>query len=307
MYHITIRSSKTFLFVVALLVIIALTMQGQVRVVSLSPTMTEIIYALNAQNQLYGVTKYCDSPPQLLKDKKANKYTIVGDFVKMDLDLVESLKPDLVLTDTYFQRKHAEELRKRGIKVLHYEPKSLKEVFASIEEIGAAIGKGKLAKDLTAGYWKEIAQIREQTSKLPRLKVYMEINHMGPWTIGNQSPLNDLIDIAGGVNIYADSSHGVLVVPNEDIVKKNPDVILSPLWIDAEWDGITTLGEIYARPGYATTTAYKYSRIIYYDSALLKHEGPRQVLGIRKLAFLLHPNEFECPNGTIPWELGKIK
>ncbi len=298
-----LRASLVIVFTCAALVYL----DGQVRIVSLSPTMTEIVYALKAQDQLYGVTKYCVEPPQVLEDKKSNKLAIVGDFVKIDLDLVVSLKPDLVLTDTYFQRGHAAELRKRGIKVLHYEPKSLKEVFASIEEIGSAIGKGKEAKQLTGGYWSEIEQIRAKSSKLPRIKVYMEINHMGPWTFGSQSPLNDLIEIAGGRNIYADSVQGVFVVPNADIVKKNPDIILSPLWIDAEMDGITTLGEIYSRPGFNTTSAYVKSRVLYYDSALLKHEGPRQVLGIRKLAFLLHPNEFEDPPGTIPWELGKIR
>ncbi len=294
-------------FLLLVSILLALRLDAQVRVVSLSPTMTEIIYALHAQDQLFGVTKYCDSPAQLREDKKAGKYTIVGDFVNMDLDLVASLKPDLVLTDTYFQRKHAAELRRRGIKVLHYEPTSLKEVFASIEEIGEAIGKGAYAKELTAGYWKEIGEIREKTSKLPVVKVYMEINHLGPWTVGNQSPLNDLIEIAGGHNIYADSAQGVIVVPNADIVAKNPDIILSPIWIDAEMEGITPLGEIYSRPGFNTTNAWQKSRILYYDSALLKHEGPRQVLGIRKLASLLHPNDFEAPAGTIPWELGKIR
>jgi hypothetical protein len=47
--------------------------------------------------------------------------------------------------------------------------------------------------------------------------------------------------------------------------------------------------------------------VLYYDSALLKHEGPRQVLAIRKLAYLLHPDFFENPPGTIPWELGRIR
>ncbi|MGC9513305.1 MAG: hypothetical protein ACP5D8_06680 [Fidelibacterota bacterium] len=83
-----------------------------------------------------------------------------------------------------------------------------------------------------------------------------------------------------------------------------------PIWLDAElggWKGITPLREIYTRPGYDETDAVTRSRVLYYDSALMKHFGPRQVVATQKLAYLLHPEYFESPEGTIPWELGWIK
>jgi iron complex transport system substrate-binding protein len=72
-------------------------------------------------------------------------------------------------------------------------------------------------------------------------------------------------------------------------------------------DGITTLVEIMSRRGYAETTAVKDGRVLYYDSALLKQQGPREVLAVKKLAYLLHPDVFPNPAGTIPWELGRIR
>jgi len=107
-----------------------------------------------------------------------------------------------------------------------------------------------------------------------------------------------------------DNDNGVFRTYNDVVVKKNPDIILSPIWLDAElggWKGITPLREIYTRSGYDETNAVTRSRVLYYDSALMKHFGPRQVVATQKLAYLLHPEHFESPEGTIPWELGWIK
>jgi iron complex transport system substrate-binding protein len=119
-----------------------------------------------------------------------------------------------------------------------------------------------------------------------------------------------MIRIAGGVNVFSDADAGVFVTQNAEVVRRNPDIILSPIWLNAHVggiDGITTLAEIYSRPGYASTTAAQNGRVLYYDSALLKHQGPRVVLAIRKMAHLLHPSVFANPEGTIPWELGRIR
>ncbi len=283
---------------------------AQVRIVSLSPTPTEIVYALGAGDQVVGVTTFCIYPDKVLTDVREGHTRIVSDFNHTDMALIDSLKPGLILTDTDFQRKITEELRKKGYKVLHYVPKTLEDVFRSMEEIGDAIGKGEFARQLTDGYRKEIRDIVAKTSALPKVKVYLEINHIGPWASGTVSPLNDIITYAGGENIFSDSAKGVFLTTNAEIVRRNPEVILSPIWLHAKmggYDGITPLAEIYARPGFDKTNAVMRSRVLYYDSALLKHEGPRQVLAIRKLAHILHPNEFEDPPGTIPWELGWIR
>ncbi len=293
-----------------LLAILAGSAQAQMRIVSLSPTPTEIVYSLGAGDQVVGVTTFCIFPSRVLTDIKEGRARIVSDFTRTNLVLIDSLKPDLILTDTDFQRGLAEGLRTKGYKVLHFVPKSLEEVFKSMEEIGDAIGKGEVARQLTAGYRKEIQEIASKTSTLPKVRVYREINHMGPWVVGRVSPLQDIITYAGGENIFGDTAVGVFKSTNEEIVRRNPEVILSPIWLHAKmggYDGITPLAEIYARKGYEQTDAVKKSRVLYYDSALLKHEGPRQVLAVRKLAHILHPAEFDDPPGTIPWELGWIK
>lgn len=283
----------------------------QPTIVSLSSTRTEIVYALGAEDQLLGVTTFCVFPEKVLSDLTLGKVKIVSDFNTIDMKMIDSLRPDIILTDTGFQRKRAQELREIGYNVLHFEPKSLHDVFNDIIEIGNAIGKSDIAREIVDGYLEEIDEIREVSSALPPVRVYMEINHNGPWAVGNDSPLEDIITIAGGINIFSDVEEGVFITPHEDIVERNPEIILSPIWIDAELDiegykGITNILEISSRPGYHATDAVLDGRVLYYDSALLKHEGPRQVLAIRKLAYILHPGIFPNPPGTIPWELGNI-
>lgn len=282
---------------------------GQHRVVSLSPTLTEIVYTLEAGEYIVGCTTFCDTPAKVTEDRNSGRIKVVSDFTHTDYRLIDSLKPDLILTDTDFQKKITAELRAKGYKVLHFVPSSLEEVFKSIEDVGDAIGKGELAHRQTDGYRKEIKDFYAKTITLPKVRVYMELNHIGPWAVGKRSPLNDLIIYAGGENIFSDVEKGAFMTTNGEIVTMNPDVILSPIWKNSKvggYDGITLLGEIYARKDFDKIKAVQESRVLYYDSALLKHEGPRQVLAIRKLAYLLHPEACANPDGTIPWELGRI-
>jgi iron complex transport system substrate-binding protein len=282
---------------------------GQRDVVSLSAPLTETVYLLGQQHRLAAVSDTSVFPPEVVADRESGKVRTLP-FSRTDLDAVAALKPSLILTSTAFQRETAARLRERGFRVLHFEPESLEAIFRQTEEIGAALGKAEEAAALARNLRAEIRGIEARSAALRPVRVYMEINHEGPWTAGGRSPETDIIRIAGGVNVFADVNQGVFVTTNAEVVKRDPEVILSPIWVNAHVggiDGITTLAEILSRPGYASTTAAMNGRVLYYDSALLKHQGPRVALAIRKLAYLLHPEVFENPPGTIPWELGRIK
>jgi iron complex transport system substrate-binding protein len=279
-------------------------------IVSCSSTMTEIIYEMGAGNQVLGATSFCFFPEQVMKDKEAGRVKVVGDFININFARIDSIGPDLIFTDTNMQRKIADSLRAMGYTVYHFEPNRLEDVYACILKIGEVTNNAKSAHDMVDHMKAGMDKIRAVSSKLEPVRVYMEINHMGPWTFGSESPLHDMIRAAGGVNVFGDTTVGVFRTSNDKVVEKNPDIILSPIWLDAElggWKGITPLREIYTRPGYDETDAVTRSRVLYYDSALMKHFGPRQVVATQKLAYLLHPEYFESPEGTIPWELGWIK
>ena len=302
----TVRGNTVAQFSIILLIATSVWAQN---VVSLSSPLTETIYALGAQSHVLGVSDVCTFPRRVVSDRRAGKVREVGAFTNPDYQLIDRLHPDVILTSTGFQEPIAARFRSMGYRVLHFEPHSLSEVFKQMEEVGQAVGKGAEARNLTDSMRRDWKEIGRKSAVLPRVRVYMELNHEGPWTTGARSPLNDIIVAAGGENIFSDHDEGVFVATHEEIIKRNPDIVLSPIWTDAKvggMDGIIPLLQIFLRPGYADTNAVRNSRVLYYDSALLKHEGPRQILAIQKLAYLLHPDAFENPRETIPWELGRI-
>lgn len=278
-------------------------------IVSLSSPLTETVYLLGQQDRLKIVSDSSVFPDQVVTDREAGKIQAVS-FGKPDLALVEAVKPKLILTSTSFQRPMAEALRKKGFTVLHFEPESMEDIFRQTEEVGKALGLAEKAAEITYKQREEIVEIARLSSGLPKIRVYMEINHNGPWTSGGKSVEDEIIRLAGGVNVYTSEDKGAFQTTNAEVVKRNPEIILSPIWLDAKVggiDGITTLVEIMTRPGYDGVTAVKNGRVLYYDSALMKQQGPREVLAVRKLAYLLHPDVFPNPEGTIPWELGRIR
>lgn len=280
------------------------------RIVALTAPAAELMYTLGADDELVGVSDSCVSPDKLMDDRRNGRVRVIGAFTKIDITAVEILKPDLIITGTSYQRDLMKALEARGHRVLHIDPSSLEEVFSSFDAIGAAIGKQDEAKRFTAGLRAEVRAIEAESSKLPPVFVYVELNHVGPWTTGRKSFVSDVIRVAGGRNIFADIPSGAFQTTNDEIRKRNPQIILSPIWPNATIGGITgitTVAEIDSRRGFRDIAAVRNSRVLYYDSALVKQGGPREVLAIRKLAHLFHPKEFPDPAGTVPWELGRIE
>lgn len=301
------------------------------RIICLAPSMVEVVYALGLGDSIVGWSQYTDYPPEVAdrkgwipygdyafvsnEDEMAKDVAVVSGYTDYNKELVEKLEPTLVLAEGSLQTTMFDELKADGYNVLHFMPASLEDVYAMMLSVGEAAGVKAYAEELVAGYKAELAEIEAITSTLPKVKVYFEIAHRmtygdysyGPYTNASGSPFDDMIRIAGGENIFADLQGDYVQVEYEDIVAKNPDVILSPMWPNAFDYEVTTLYEIMTRPGFADTNAVKWSRVHFYDSSLMKRFGPRTVTAIKKLAYLLHPYYFENPENSVsPWELGKI-
>jgi iron complex transport system substrate-binding protein len=242
-----------------------------------------------------------------IEEELRKKVAVVSRFTEVNYPLIDSLKPSLILSSHQMQKFIADSLRSKGYNVLHFAPATLDQVFDMMEDIGAATGTGNRAKKLIAGYRMEIEKILEITKNLPKVSVYFEINHMGPYVLGSGSPMDQMIEIAGRKNIFADVESDAFKADLDNIVKQNPDIILTPLWPFAGTMEVTTIHEIVTRQGFENINAVKNSRVYHYDSSLLKRPGPRHITAIKKLAYLLHPYFFKNPENSVdPWELGKI-
>lgn len=318
------NSYVTILFIFIIIFTMSCSTIQDQKIISLSPSYTEVLYVLGLQDQIVGWTKYCNYPPEVqdtngwlsydeyefksIQDELYNKdVAVVSTFTNVNYELIDSLKPTLILAVHRMQHDIAQKLRDKDYNVLHFEPETLEDVFELIQSVGDATGKTRRAKKLIAGYWSEIDAIKSITANLPKVKVYFEINHVGPWVLGSGSPMDQILEIAGGENIFNDVRSEAFKAELGDIVERNPDVILTPLWPHAGRNEVTTVREIVNRPGFETINAVMNDRVYHYDSALLKKPGPRQVTAIKKMAYLLHPYYFKNPENSVdPWALGKI-
>lgn len=305
--------------------------KAEQRIICLAPSMVEVVYALGLGDSIVGWSQYTDYPPEVedrpgwvpyatyefksIEDELVKDVAVVSSFSTYNLDLVKALEPTLILAESDMQQGMYDELKAQNFNVLFHSPKTLDDVFDMILNIGEAAGVKEKAQQLVDGYKAEVEEIRTVTSSLPKVKVYLEIAHRkeydgvayGPYATGSGSPFDQMVEIAGGENVFATLEGDYSQVDYPDIVAANPDVILSPMWPSALDYEITTIFEIVTREGFEEVSAVKSSRVYFYDSSLFKRFGPRTVTAIKKLAYLLHPYYFENPDNSVsPWELGKI-
>jgi iron complex transport system substrate-binding protein len=297
--------------------------KSDLRIVSLSPSQTEIVYELGLEDNLVGGSKYDCYPPEVQErkgwlpyddykfisneDEMEKDVAIVSYFTRIKYDLIKEINPSLILAIDPIQKEIADSLKTLGYNVMYFHPKTLEDVWAMMIAIGDEAGVGARARRLTAKAQKELAEIKEITKDLPTVKVYFEINHYGPYALGAGSPMDQLVKIAGGENIFSDVNGLAFKAKHQDIIDRNPDIILTPLWPHAGRYEVTTVREIVTRAGYENIAAVQNDRVYHYDSSLLKCPSLRQVTAAKKMAYLLHPYHFKNPENSVsPWELGKI-
>jgi iron complex transport system substrate-binding protein len=293
------------------------------RIISLSPSQTEIVYELGLEEHLVGWSKYDCYPPEVQEckgwlpydeykfisneDELSKDVAVVSYFTRVNYDLISELDPTLILAIDPIQKQIADSLKTLGYNVMYFHPKTVEDVWDMMNKIGDETGVGMRARRLTNKAQRDMDELKEQTKDLPKIKVYFEINHYGPYALGSGSPMDQLLDIAGGVNIFKDIESLAFKADHKDIIERNPDVILTPLWPHAGRYEVTTVREIVTREGYENINAVKNDRVYHYDSSLLKCPSLRQVTAAKKLAYLLHPYYFTNPKNSVsPWELGKI-
>lgn len=248
----------------------------KIRAVSLSPAVTEIIFALNCENYLVGNTIYCDYP------EKAKKIYKVGDMINPSIEKIIKLKPTIVFLTYPLQKNIDEKLKALNISTFNSSPKSLKEIFEEIIKIGEIFNKKERAEKLVDSLKEELNKIKKFKN---RLKIYIEINANPPITIGKNSFLNDLLETIGLENIFNDKTADYPVVKQEEIILKNPDyiIILHPQG---------KAKDISSRFGYEKIKAVKLGKIIdNLNPDYFLRNSPRIIEGAKILTDLLNNGE----------------
>jgi iron complex transport system substrate-binding protein len=255
--------------------------QNPQRIISLAPNVTEILFALGLENRVVGVTSYCDFPEAAkAKDK-------VGDTLQPNLEKIISLKPDLVVVSTSSQLENlTRRLDQLAIPVYVTNPRSVREVAASIRSLGEVTGMSERAQGLAGEMETRISEVALRVSGLGRPRV-LYVLQTGPLiTAGRNTFINDLINIAGGQSISGDQTADYPQFSRETVVARAPEVIVAPSIHGAE-----LVKESDLRRDFATTPAIRSNRIVWVTPDLVDRPGPRIVEGLEQLAKGLHPPE----------------
>ena len=256
------------------------------RIISLSPSNTEMVYALGLQDKLVGVTSYDNYPPDA-KDKP-----VVSDYSTVDLEKIVNAKPDLVLADSIHKNDTIPALEKLGITVYAMTPNNIDGIFNEIKALGQITGKTQAADILVSSLKTRIQAVADKTVKLtdfekPRV---LFITWYDPiWTAGSDTMIQYLINEAGGANIASDLN-GYATITLESVIQRNPQVIIVMSGTGTQNE---SLDYIMSNEQFKSTDAVKNGRVYEIDADIFGRTTPRIVDGLETLAKLIHLELFK--------------
>lgn len=254
-----------------------------VRVVSLAPSNTELMYALGLGDKVVGVDDNSNYPAEVAQKDK------VGGFSGTNLEKIVSLSPDMVLAAGITSKDTLSSLKSRNLKVVILNPLDLAGIEANLRLLGKIENvpdKAEAAVKTFQDKLDEIANKVKGATAKPR--VFYELDPT-LYTVGPGSFIDEIITRAGGQNIVTDPSNPYPQLNQEAVVSKDPQVIL----VGDDTGGTDTPAIILARPGWNVISAVKNKQVYAVSADLVNRPGPRAALGVEAVAKLLYPDLFK--------------
>jgi len=258
------------------------------RIVSLAPSITEILFALGLGDRIKGVTRYCNYPPEALAIAK------IGGFLDPNYEAVVALKPDLVImVGGYGEAKGR--LEELGCKTLEVNHLSIAGILDSMMTIGRVCGRPDRAREMVADIKSRMAFVQAKTRGLPRPRVLISIDRsLGSGTIqdvyivGHDKFYNTMIELAGGQNAYQGKDIKFPVISGEGILRADPEVIIDmiPALLEKGWNERSILDEWTTLPG---LEAVSHGRIYAFSQDFAVRPGPRFIYFLERLSRVIHP------------------
>lgn len=260
------------------------------RIVSLAPSVTEMFFALGSGNRVIAVSQFCDYPLEAGEKPKI-------DGMRPGLDSFMALKSDLIVAPRAFvDPVLIDQLEQLKINVYVMEAKTVEDVFSHLHTLGRVLERRPTAAQLVADLRRRIQHIKERTASLPRPRLLYVLSHQPLMTVGPDSFIHHLIELAGAENVGAGAGQGYPAISMEEVLKQNPDVIVFP---SGDLEGISG-SEQQQWQDRQDLNAVRTGRLYHIDSALMNRPGPRIIEGLERLATSLHPSAFPdiLPSGS---------
>jgi iron complex transport system substrate-binding protein len=242
------------------------------RIVSLAPSITENLFALGAGDRVVGVTSWCDYPAE------AQTKTVIGDAMNLNLELLLSLEPDLVVGDSNLVASHIESLQEFGIEVFVIAPTDLAGVRQSLLELGDAIGASERARELAAEMEQRQRELVASVSTAEKIRVFVEIWNEPLMTAGPGSFIDEIIGLAGGENIAHDADNPWPMFSEELVIERDPQVVILTAF---------NLEEALARSAWQGITALQRGQVFEVDPNLYSRTTPRLLDALEEMISIL--------------------
>lgn len=243
------------------------------RIVSLSPSNTEILFTLGAGEKVVGVTSYCDYP------EEAKKIEQVGTFDGPNMELIKKVQPDVVLAG-YIQEEAVKALEDMGITVVVTEAESFEAIYKSIELIGRITETDDKAGEIITGMKNKIIELQEKTKDKKKPTVFYVVWADPLTTAGSKTFINDVIKAAGGINV-AEKVESWAKYSAEQLVADNPDMLLAALH---STDNGMTKEDLSKNQIFSKLDCVKQGKVyVMSDDNVISRPGPRIVQAIEEM------------------------
>lgn len=247
------------------------------KVVSLSPVTTEIIAAVGGLDKLVGRTSYCDYP------KEVKDIDEIGDLITVNIEKIVELDPDLVIGSAYLDQGVRDQLENAGITVVTiYTEDSFEGTYKDIETIGRILGKVKEADKVVAAMKNRVESIKERVAKAktePSVYFVVGFGAGGEFTATGDTFINEMIDMAGGINIAKDGVQWSFSL--EKIVERKPEIII--------YSSVLDKNELIRSNGFKDLDSIKKGDVYSIEANLIERTGPRLAEGLEELVKIIHP------------------
>jgi len=249
------------------------------RIVSLAPSITEMLFAMEAGDQLVGVTDFCDYPPEALKKPK------VG-YSNPNMETLVALQPDLVVAPNDFLKPDViAKLDQLKIPVFILADKNVEGIFVHIQTLGRIVGRSSKADTVAMQLRQQVTAIQQRIHGRAPVRTLYVLNSQPLITVGPGSFIDQLIGMAGGINVAAKTATPYPRLSMEVVLKEDPEALVFPV---GKSEGISE-SEQQAWRQWSTMTAVKKDRLHQISADWLNRPGPRIAKGLESLAAVLHP------------------
>lgn len=247
------------------------------KVVALTASDCEILFAIGAGDTLVGRGEYCDYPAEVLD------ITMVQSGGETNVEQIIALEPQLVLMNAMDQtEEQVEQLENAGIKVAVSDAADIEGTYQSILMIGTLMGKDEEAANVVQGMKDTFAEIQKNAADLSGMTIYFEVSPLewGLWAAGSGSFMNEIAEMMGLKNIF-DDCPAWAQVSEEQVIERNPDIIVTITMYYGS--GPTPEEEIASRPGWEEISAVKNGKILNLPNNELSRPAPRLAEGAKLL------------------------